>query len=225
MQLKPIFPIAAGFALLLQASCAGPSAGESSKPWTALFDGETTAGWVNYGKDSISDGWQAVDGELTMVGGGGDIVTVGTYQDFELEIEWKLAPGGNSGIFFNVVDGENAVYFSGPEMQVLDNATHNDGKNTLTSSGACYALYKAASDTTKPSGEWNAVRIVSQAGHVEHWQNGVLLCEYTIGSPDWNERVAASKFKDMPAFGKANSGRIALQDHGDSVAYRNIRIR
>lgn len=212
--------------------CGGCQAGEACSAaeiegaaWQPLLDGTTTRGWVNYNKDTISEGWQVIDGALTMTGGGGDIVTTGTYQDFELELEWQVAAGGNSGIFFNVQPGENAVWATGPELQVLDNSTHHDGKNTLTSAGACYALYEPVRDVTKPAGQWNHVRLVSRGGHVEHWMNGTLLCEYVLGSDDWNAKVAASKFKDMPKFGKFERGHLALQDHGDRVAFRNIRVR
>ena len=210
--------------------CAACDSGEACQAaeadtWHALFDGKTTAGWVNYHKDTIAGGWQVVDGALTMAGGGGDIVTNDVYGSFELELEWKVAPGGNSGLFFNVTDSGDSVWQSGIEMQVLDNALHPDGKNALTSAGSCYALYAPARDVTKAPGEWNQARLINKNGHVQHWLNGVLLCEYTIGSDDWNRRVAASKFKDMPDFARASRGRIALQDHGDLVSYRNVRIR
>jgi hypothetical protein len=193
--------------------------------WQDLFDGESTAGWVNYNQDTISDGWQVVDGELTMTGSGGDIVTEQVFGDFELMLDWKIAENGNSGIFFNVLDGQDAVWRTGIEMQVLDNERHYDGKNPFTSAGSCYALYEPVSDVTKKPGEWNSVRIVHQDSHVEHWLNGTLVCEYTIGSDEWNQLVSESKFNEMPLFGKSAQGRIALQDHGDLVAYRNIRIR
>ena len=193
--------------------------------WRPLFDGVTTAGWMRYDQGPWTGGWEAQDGALVMVGGGGDIVTEEEFEDFELELEWQVGPGGNSGIFFNVVDGLGAVYASGPEVQVLDNTTHPDGKNVLTSAGSCYALYAPERDVTRPAGQWNQARLLSKDGHVQHWLNGTLLCEYTIGSDDWNARVAASKFKDMPQFGSASRGRIALQDHGDRVAFRNLRIR
>ncbi len=206
-------------------SAPSPSAVEAAPAWRSLFDGETTTGWVNYGSDTIRDGWQVVDGALTLTGPGGDIVTVDEFQDFELELEWQVAEGGNSGIFFNVVDGLGAVWASGPEMQILDNERHHDGGNPLTSAGACYALYAPPMDVTRPVGEWNEARILSRGGEVEHWLNGTLLCSYALGSQDWNDRVAGSKFKDMPEFGRARRGRIALQDHGDRVAFRNIRVR
>lgn len=228
MQLSKFLSIALPLGLLLSASCTNSessAAEEVAEVWTSLLDGGTTAGWQSYNKDTVSDGWTVEDGVLSTTGNGGDIVTKDTYQDFELELEWRISAGGNSGIFFNVLDGDGAAYFSGPEMQVLDNSAHNDGKNTLTSAGACYGLYKAASDETKAPGEWNQVRLVSKDRHVQHWLNGVILCEYTIGSDDWNERVAASKFNQWERFGTALSGRIGLQGHGNPVAFRNLRIR
>jgi len=201
------------------------SADVQAVAWRSLFDGATTAGWVNYNKDTIADGWQVIDGTLTMTGDGGDIVTEEIYGDFELELEWQIAPNGNSGIFFNVTDGQDAVWRSGIEMQVLDNELHYDGKSPFTSAGSCYALYQPVRDVTKKPGEWNTVRIVNQDSHVEHWLNGTKVCEYTIGSDEWNRLVAESKFKDMPLFAKSKRGRLALQDHGDRVSYRNIRIR
>ncbi|MFT7667797.1 MAG: hypothetical protein ACI8X5_000481 [Planctomycetota bacterium] len=199
--------------------------GEAATPaWRPLFDGATLAGWSNYGKDTVAEGWQVIDGNLTMTGGGGDIVSDDMFGDFELQLEWNVVEGGNSGVFFYVTDGGGAVWQSGIEMQVLDNKKHHDGKNALTSAGACYALYAPVEDVTRTPGEWNDMRLVSKGRHVEHWLNGTLLCEYTIGSDDWNTRVAASKFKDMPDFGKSTSGRFAIQDHGDLVSYRNIRV-
>lgn len=204
---------------------ASESAHAEGSVWRSLFDGSTTDGWTNYNKETIGDGWQVIDGTLTMTGGGGDIVTTEVYGDFDLELEWQIAENGNSGIFFNVTDGQDAVWRSGIEMQVLDNKLHYDGKSPYTSAGACYALYQPVRDVTKTPGEWNSVRILNQDNHVQHWLNGTLICEYTMGSDEWNRLVAQSKFKDMPLFGKARRGRIALQDHGDRVSYRNIRIR
>jgi len=232
MKLLPLLCLGA---LLASCSNTGSSVGEGegaqaadapeASAWRSLFDGETTGGWVNYNQDTISDGWQVEGGALTMTGGGGDIVTEDVFGDFELELEWQVAKNGNSGIFFHVVDGQDAVWQSGIEMQVLDNDLHYDGKSEFTSAGSCYALYAPSADVTRTPGEWNQVRLVHDDSHVEHWLNGTKICEYTIGSDEWNALVAASKFKDMPLFGQARRGRIALQDHGDRVAYRNIRIR
>ncbi|MFT7486916.1 MAG: hypothetical protein ACI9F9_002773 [Candidatus Paceibacteria bacterium] len=229
MRISQLLPLLACSVPLLQASCACPYFSavddQDERPWVMLFDGETTEGWTSYNQDTLSEGWQVVDGALTMVGNGGDIVTMDMYADFELELEWNLAAGGNSGILYNVIDGESAVYISGPEMQLLDNSAHSDGANNLTSVGSCYGLYMASRDASNPPGSWNKARLVNQEGHVQHWLNGELLCEYTLGSDDWNARVAGSKFKAWAPFGLARKGRIAFQDHGARVAFRNIRIR
>lgn len=199
-----------------------PAAGSD---WRSLFDGTNTAAWRGYKKDSLPAGWQIVDGALTRVASGGDIVTREQFASFELELEWMVQPGGNSGIMYHVVEDSSETYFSGPEMQVLDDAGHRDGQSRLTSAGAAYGLYPAPAGVVKPAGQWNQVRLVVNGPHVEHWLNGVKLCEYELWSADWNARVAASKFKAWPGFGEARTGHIALQDHGDRVAYRNIRIK
>jgi hypothetical protein len=165
-----------------------------------------------------------VDGALTRAGRAGDLITRDMFGDFELELEWQVAKGGNSGIMYRVTENTEATYQSGPEMQVLDDERHADGRSRLTAAGSVYGLYAAPAGVVKPAGEWNAVRIVARGRHVEHWLNRVKVVEYEIGSPDWEARVAASKFKDWPEFGRAASGHIALQDHGDRVAYRAIRI-
>ncbi len=223
-------------ALLFAACSGGPrqatparpntlSPAEAAAGWRLLFDGTTTAGWRNYMTDGISGGWQVDAGALTMVGGGGDIITRQEFESFELQLEWKISPKGNSGIMYHVIEGPAATYMTGPEMQVLDNAGHGNGLDPLTSAGACYGLYKPIEDATKPVGEWNAVRLIVDRGHAEHWLNGVKLCEYNLWSADWNKRVADSKFGEWSLFGDAKRGHIALQDHGDRVAYRNIKLR
>jgi hypothetical protein len=210
-------------ALLVSLSaCASTSA---EPKWESLFDGETTSGWRGFKKDACPDGWQVVDGTLTLVGGGGDIITPEQYTSFELELEWKISEGGNSGIFFHVTEDNDYVWQTGPEMQVLDNAKHQDGKNPKTSAGANYALHAPPSDVTNPIGEWNQVRLIVNGPHVEHWLNGHKQCTYELWSDDWKAAVEASKFKDMPEYGLRENGHIALQDHGDRVSYRGIRIR
>ena len=193
--------------------------------WRSLFDGRTTAGWRGFRTDSMPAGWQVVDGALTRVGSGGDIVTVEQFGDFELELEWNVAPGGNSGIMFHVTEDSSATYMSGPEMQVLDDAAHRDGLSRLTAAGSNYALDAAPAGVVKPAGQWNAVRLVVRGAHVEHWLNGVKVVEYELWTPQWQAKVQASKFAQWPGYGLARRGHIALQDHGDRVAYRNIRIR
>ena len=205
-------------------SVAGKSASmqEAGKP---LFNGNSLEGWRGFKSAAPPSGWAAVEGTLARTGPGGDILTVDEFGDFELRLQWKIAEGGNSGIFFHVVDAGNEVWESGPEMQILDNARHADGKNPLTSAGANYGLHAPVRDVTRPVGEWNDVRLVVAGARVEHWLNGVNVVEYELWSPAWESLVKASKFITMPAYGRAKRGRIALQDHGDPVWFRNITVR
>jgi hypothetical protein len=202
---------------------------EKADGWKLLFDGKSTAGWHKYKDKGVGDQWKAVDGALTLShkGGkdGGDIVTDDAFDSFELAIEWKVSPGANSGIMYHVDEAEDAPFFTGPEYQILDNTKHEDGKHKETSAASCYALYPPTKDVTKPVGEWNQTRIIVKGNHVEHWLNDVKVVEYELGSDDWNERVKASKFNEWKKFGTIKKGGIDLQDHGDDVAYRNIKIR
>jgi uncharacterized protein len=210
-----------------------PQAGAPTQPvpsdeaggWRSLFDGKTTAGWRGYRRTDVPDGWQVVDGALTLVGKGGDIVTTETFGDFELELEWKVPPGGNSGIFYRVDESAAVIWHHAHEMQVLDNAGHKDGITPETSAGSAYALYPPARDVTRPAGEWNRARVVARGTRIEHWLNGEKILEFEVDSPDWRARVKASKFRQYPEFGRAPAGPIALQDHGDRVQFRHIRIK
>jgi hypothetical protein len=199
--------------------------GADAPGWRPLFDGKTLDGWRGYKKDVAPEGWQVQDGALVRLGKGGDIVTTEEFGDFELALEWKVAEGGNSGIFYRALETSAEIWHNAPEYQVLDNARHKDGASALTSTGACYALYPPSRNVMRPAGDWNDTRILARGTHVEHWLNGVKVVEYEIGSADWKAKVAASKFKVYPGFGEQPKGRIALQDHGDLVSYRNIRIR
>jgi hypothetical protein len=204
------------------------SADERNAGWELLFDGQTFNGWRGYKMEQAPPAWKVTkNGELyfSKKGKGGDLMTVEQYGSFELQLEWKIAKGGNSGIFFWVSEDKNSSYETGPEMQVLDNAHHKDGGNTKTSAGSNYALHEPVRSVTRPIGEYNTVRLVVNGTHIEHWLNGVKIVEYEIGSPDWEARVAASKFATMPGYGRNRQGHIVLQDHGDKVWYRNIRIR
>ena len=152
-------------------------------------------------------------------------MTVAQFADFEPALEWKVAEGGNSGIFYLATPGHDAIYMGAPEMQVLDDAVHDNGRDPLTSAGANYGLYPAPRGVVKPAGEWNAVKIRVLGNDVEHWLNGQKIVEYTLGSPEWRERVKNTKFNDWPMYGMSRRGHIGLQDHGDPVWYRNLKIR
>ncbi len=193
--------------------------------WRLLFDGETTAGWRGFKQAAAPDGWRVEHGELVRAADGGDLITAEKFENFELSLEWKVAPGGNSGVFFHVAEDADAVWRTGPEMQILDNDRHADGKNPLTSAGSNYALHAPRSDLTRPVGLWNHARLVVRGAHVEHWLNGTQLFAYEMWTPEWEALVAASKFASMPRYGRERSGHIALQDHGDRVRFRNIKIR
>ncbi len=200
---------------------------EQNAGWKKLFDGKTFEGWRGFKKETVPKGWQITkNSELYFKPkGGGDIMTAGQFGDFELQLEWKIAKGGNSGIMFWVTEDEEFPWRTGPEMQVLDNAKHKDGLNSKTSAGSNYALHAPVQNVARPAGEYNTVRLVTKGTHIEHWLNGVKIVEYEVGSPEWEALVAASKFGKMPKYGRKRKGHIVLQDHGDKVWYRNIKIR
>jgi hypothetical protein len=225
-----------GLFLMASVSCAADDTAqntltdkEKADGWKLLFDGKTTKGWHKYKGKEVGDRWKAVDGTLALLHkdgkDGGDIITDENFGNFELAIDWKVTPGANSGIMYRVSETEDAPFFTGPEYQILDNAKHADGKNPKTSAASCYALYAPTKDVCKPVGQWNRTRILVKDNHVEHWLNDVKVVEYDFGSKDWNKRVAESKFNEWKKFGTMKKGGIDLQDHGDDVTYRNIKIR
>jgi 3-keto-disaccharide hydrolase len=202
------------------------SSEEQAQGFRLLFDGTGTSGWRGYRSPTMPAGWQAVDGALTRVSRTTDIISVDEFENFELRLQWRIPPGGNSGIMYHVTEEGSDTYTSGPEMQVLDDARHPDGHSRLTSAGADYGLYPSPEGVVHAAGEWNDVRIIVNGAHVEHWLNGVKVVEYELWSDDWRARVQASKFAQWPEYGMAHRGHIALQgDHDGAVAYRSIRIR
>lgn len=213
------------------ASADGGTVGEASitveaQEWRPLFDGQSLAGWHGHRTPGVVPaGWAVVDGAITRVAEGGDLVTEAQYANFELEFEWMVTPGGNSGVFYRIDPDVEVTYMSAPEYQVLDDSAHRDGGSPLTSAGAAYGLYPSPEGHTKPVGEWNAGRIVVNGANVEHWLNGTQTAAYTLWSPEWEQKVKDSKFGDWPPYGRAVRGHIGLQDHGDRVAFRNIRIK
>jgi hypothetical protein len=202
-----------------------------------LFDGKTTDQWRGYGKTDFPKGWVINDNAIQCngsgkgeAGQGGDIITKEKFKNFELTLEWKISEGGNSGIFYlaQEIKGE-PIWKSAPEMQVLDNVKHPDaklGKDGNRQAGSLYDLIPAVPQNAKPVGEWNTVKIIVYKGTVVHYQNGVQVLEYHLWTDDWKKMCANSKFKDYKWFvDTATEGYIGLQDHGDDVWYRNIKIK
>ena len=195
---------------------------EKAAGWKLLFDGKTTTGWRNYKKTDVGPGWKVENGALVRAGSGaGDIITTDKFAAFELIVEYNISKEGNSGLMFHVTEEGGAPWHSGPEIQIQDNKDGHDPQL----SGWLYQLYKPDSDATKPAGEWNQLRILITPEKCATWMNGKLYYEFVKGSKDWDERVAKSKFASMAGFGKATSGHICLQDHGNLVSFRNIKIR
>lgn len=194
-----------------------------SGPWIDL---QRADAWRGYRSEALPNGWDFDTATKVLTRRAGtDIITKQQFGSFELELEWKVGPRGNSGVFYWATEETRVIYENAPEMQILDNTGHNDGKNALTSAGSNYALNAPIRDVTRPVGEWNAVRVVARGDTVEHWLNGTKVVEYVAGSPEWTQLVAASKFRQWPAYGKARRGHIGLQDHGDVVEFRGMRIR
>ena len=194
---------------------------EKEAGWVLLFDGRNIDQWRNYGKKDLSSGWQALDGTLARVSkNAGDIVTKNQFAAFELVLEYKIEEGGNSGLMYHVTEAESTPWQSGPEVQIQDNVKGHDPQKA----GWLYQLYDSNVDTTSPAGEWNTLRILITPKKCVHWMNGKKYCRYVKGSDDWDAKVAASKFSKFPGFGKATVGHICLQDHGNFVSFRNIKI-
>lgn len=207
------------------------TASEKAAGWKLLFDGKTLDGWKNFKKEGVRKGWQVKDGALVCAdpSDAGDIVTPEQFTWFELQLEYNISAGGNSGIMFHVTDEGGSAWATGPEIQLQDNAKAKDPQLC----GWLYALYQPPLDTktgkpldaTKPAGQWNHVRVLISPDKCEHVINGVKYFDYVLGSDDFKARVAKSKFASMPKFAKTGKGSIALQgDHGQ-VSFRNIKIR
>jgi hypothetical protein len=198
---------------------------EKVEGFRLLFDGQTLKGWRGYRKQTCPEGWQVIDGAITRVANAGDIITEEQFGQFEFRFQWRVDPGANSGVMYHVTEKHPHPWNTGPEYQILDNKKHADGRNLKTSAASLYGLIAPSRDVTRPAGEWNDGVIRIQGQHVEHWLNGVKVLEYNKGGEEWDKMIAASKFKAMPDFGKPTKGHINLQDHGDRVAYRNLRIK
>ena len=194
-----------------------------------LFDGNTFQGWHGYAGSDMTNRWLIRDGVLAINLASdkrADLVTDRKYQNFELRLDWNISTGGNSGIMFNVAEKPefNRPWETGPEVQILDDQNHKDAGDRRRA-GDLYDLVASKTAMGNPAGEWNKSRLLVKDGLVRHWLNGVLTFEVQMWSPQWDALVAQSKFKVMPGFGTYRHGHIVLQDHGDLVRFRNIRIR
>ena len=198
----------------------------SAGAWQTLFDGTSMSAFRGYKNPNMPAGWSIVNGDLTKSGSVEDLVTREKFSNFELSFDWKIGPGGNSGVLYRVTEEYDHPYWSGPEYQLLDDAGHPDGKSRLTAAGSDYALYPSPAGVVKPANEWNSSLLVVQGDHVQHWMNGQKLLEYDLLSPDWTARVKASKFGAWPNYGRATTGYISIQgDHNGVLDMRNIKIR
>ena len=207
---------------------------EKNDGWRLLFDGKSTAGWHTYNRDTVSRNWQVADGillsdpKLKSSRGMEDLVTDNDYENYELSLEWRISEGGNSGILVNVKEDKRFAnsYTTGPEMQVLDNIKASDNKKENHLAGLLYDIYGTADlSKPKPVGEWNEARIIQKAGNLTFYFNGIKTLDVQQGSEAWKALIENTKFKTWKDFATTPKGKIALQDHGYAVWFRNIKIR
>ena len=213
------------------------SSQEKEQGWRLLFDGKSTQGWHSYGYGSVGKAWNIVDGSLHLdvankkdwpANESKDILTNDEYDNFHLKADWKLAKKGNSGIIFYVHEDKKKypnTYETGPEMQVLDNAGHSDAKIPKHRAGDLYDLISSSSEPVKPAEEWNHAEIMCKNGKLDFYLNGVDIVSTQLWNDNWKKLIANSKFKSMPDFGTFKKGKIALQEHGEEVWFKNIKIR
>lgn len=200
--------------------------------YTVLFDGASTAGWHRYGGGAPGASWKVISGELVLDSAakmdGGNLVSNDEYENFDLKLEWKISQKGNSGILFGVYEDSakfKEPYYTGPEMQVVDNEGHDDGKIVKHQAGDLYDLIACSTKTVKPAGEWNEAEVKLLNGKLDLFLNGTNVVSTTMWDDNWNKMVKGSKFKEWPEFGTYKKGHIVLQDHGNMVSFRNIRIK
>lgn len=208
------------------------TAAEKRDGWTLLFDGRDLSGWTSFAGGPPPSTWRVKDGAIELVKADGqmsgtDLVTGKRYGAFELTLDWKTARGGNSGVLYLArnLPQTRQVYETGLEMQVLDDAGHSDGKIPSHRAGALYDMTVPPAGASRTAGSWNHARLLVEPGRIRQWLNGVMTADVSYGDNAWRARVARSKFAKMPYFGTFGSGVIALQDHGEPVAYRNIKLR
>ncbi|MDA1120663.1 MAG: DUF1080 domain-containing protein [Bacteroidetes bacterium] len=209
---------------------------EPEPEWVTLFDGQTLNGWKRYNADEIGSLWNVEDGIIACFseGGGeasssgGSLITVKQYGNFELSLEFKLSPDGNSGIMYHIVESDSFpyAYSTGPEYQLADDGTDAYSSESNKITAANYDMHPASADKKlNPVGEWNTAGIVYNNGHVEHWLNGEKVLEFEEGGEDWNSRYNKSKWVEYPGWNQFKKGSIGIQDHGNYTWFKNIRIR
>ena len=207
---------------------------EKKDGWMLLFDGQSTNGWHTYNKTGVAPIWKVVDGSIMLDpkartrGGGGDIVTDDEFENYEFSTEWRISEEGNSGIIINIKEDKKYAntYSTGLEMQVLDNIKASDNKKPNHLAGLLYDLTGTADlSKPKPVGQWNLARIIQKNGHLTFYFNGTKTLDIQEGSDEWKNLIANSKFKGWPDFAATPKGKIAFQDHGHEVAFRNVKIR
>lgn len=207
---------------------------EKEEGWILLFDGQSTDHWRGYNMDSFpEESWVIEDNALVFqpgdYNGPQDIITREIFGDFEFKLDWLIEEGGNSGVFYHVLEQpDQAIYWSGLELQILDNENHPDAEMGIEGNrkaGSLYDLIPAEPQNSNPYGEWNTTTIISEGSKVEHWQNGEKIVEYERWTPEWFEMLRNSKFLEHPEFGAMREGHLGLQDHGDVVKFRNLKIK
>jgi len=215
-----------GLVFGLTATALFAAAPPAKSSWRSLFDGSSVAGWQTMNRPADAPlKWQVEGDVLAWRKGAGHLISREVFGDFELELEWKISAAGNSGVMFRAAPDTDKPWQSGPEIQLLDNAGHGNGKNPLTTSGAVYALYPPEKAAERPVGEWNRLRLRVVGSRLQAWMNGERIHDLDMAGADWKARVADSKFAPFPEFARSPAGRLILQDHGNPVWFRHIRIR
>lgn len=202
------------------------TAQEKADGWQLLFDGIDMSQWRSFKQPTVNEKWQIEDGAITLTAsGGGDLISKKTYKNFELTLDWKIAEAGNSGILILADEKGKYIYSHAPEVQILDNERHPDNKLDTHLSGSLYDLIASPIASHKKAGQWNSTKIRLENSALTVWQNDVQTAKVTIGSDEWNSLIAKSKFASWPDFAAAKEGHLGLQDHGDKVWFKNIKIK
>ena len=218
--------------VILFASCSGPkNTTTTDAGYTSLFDGKTLNGWRTY-QNKPADSWSVKDGVIYCKGSStdktdrrADLITDDVFENFDLKLDWKISPQGNSGIMYMVTEEYPTAYLSGPEYQIIDDVNFPEKLEDWQKTAANYAMHTAPTAHPKPVGQWNHTEIIVNNGHVQHWLNGEKVVEYDLWTDDWKKRKAEGKWKDAPGYGMSKSGHIALQDHGSEAWFKNIEIK